>query len=92
VASLADKNELMGYILMKLVRPELNENYIIKTGYEPRKENLISELGIYGAYIADENEILINETGGFLLRTKSYGINEGGVASGYSALDSICLT
>ena len=52
MASLGDKNELMGYILMKLVRPELNENYIIKTGYEPRKENLISELGIYGAYIA----------------------------------------
>jgi len=33
--------------------------------------------------------MLVNETGGYLLRTKSYQVNEGGVASGYSALDSI---
>ena len=42
----------MGFILMRLVRPELNENYIIKSSYEPKKENLICELGIFGAYIA----------------------------------------
>ena len=39
----------------------------------------------------NDNEIITNETGGYLLRTKSYAVNEGGVASGYSALDSICL-
>jgi hypothetical protein len=33
----------------------------------------------------------LNETGGHLLRTKSVETNEGGVASGFSALDSIYL-
>lgn len=42
----------MGYILMKLVRPYLSENYIIKSGVHATKQNLISELGVYGVYIA----------------------------------------
>jgi hypothetical protein len=52
VESIKDKKELMGYILMKLVRPYLSENYIIKSGVHAKKVNLISELGIYGVYIA----------------------------------------
>jgi hypothetical protein len=35
--------------------------------------------------------MILNETGGYLLRTKPFEINEGGVATGYAALDSICL-
>jgi hypothetical protein len=34
---------------------------------------------------------MLNETGGYLLRTKSLETNEGGVASGYSALDTVYL-
>ncbi len=32
-----------------------------------------------------------NKTGGYLVRTKSVNVNEGGVATGYAALDSIYL-
>ena len=32
-----------------------------------------------------------NETGGYLVRTKSVEVNEGGVATGYAALDSVYL-
>lgn len=50
--TLNDKTELMGYILMKLVKPYLNENYIVKTNSPVEKQNLISEIGIFGVLIA----------------------------------------
>lgn len=91
VETLSDKKELMGYILMKLVKPYTAENYVIKAGNNIRKEILISEMGVFGVYIANGTNLLTNETGGYLLRSKPCDCNEGGVATGYSALDSICL-
>jgi hypothetical protein len=42
----------MGYILMKLVKPAVNQNFIIKTNKSTlEKENLISEMGIFGLVI-----------------------------------------
>lgn len=35
--------------------------------------------------------VLLSEYGGYLLRTKPDGVDEGGVASGYSVLNSIIL-
>ena len=53
LSSLQDKKELMGYILMKLVRPCLNQNFIVRAFKEQvKKEELICEIGIYGTYIA----------------------------------------
>ena len=52
MAALGDKNELMGYILMKLVQPYVNENYIIRSGSGLVRKQVISELGIYGVYLA----------------------------------------
>lgn len=89
VDSLKDKNELMGYILMKLVNPYVNQNYVIRTGEKSDKKNLISELGIYGYFINNGSNLVENQLGGYLLRTKSFDVNEGGVATGFSALDSI---
>ena len=66
----------------------------------------ISELGIYGTYLSygnlpsTANNIdiaiatsipLLNNYGGYLLRTKPEGVDEGGVASGYSVLSSVIL-
>ena len=77
---------------MKLIDPHVSENYIIKTGKEfIQKEKLISELGVFGVIISNNHEIVLNQTGGYLLRTKALGVNEGGVASGFAALDSICF-
>jgi hypothetical protein len=49
----------------------------------------ISEIGIFGAFIHDGTQITYNETGGYLCRTKKYLENEGGVATGYSVIDSL---
>jgi glutathione synthase len=50
-----------------------------------------SELGVYGTFVGEGGEVLLNKYAGFLLRTKSEGCDEGGVATGYSVLDSIAL-
>ena len=42
----------MGYILMKLVKPFISQNYIIKTNSVVETKNLISEIGIFGVFIA----------------------------------------
>jgi len=77
---------------MKLVQPRLGKNYIVRAGRPAQKEELISELGVFGYYIADGLTLIENQTTGYLLRTKSLGVNEGGVAAGFSALDSILLS
>lgn len=38
------------------------------------------------------NTVLLNEYAGYLLRTKQSGVDEGGVASGYSVLNSLILS
>lgn len=77
---------------MRIIKPFVSQNYVIKTNktaYE--KENLISELGIFGVVISKGAELLSSETGGYLIRTKPLHVNEGGVATGYAALDSLYL-
>jgi glutathione synthase len=37
-------------------------------------------------------ETIVNQYAGYLLRTKPDGVDEGGVASGYSVLNSIILS
>jgi len=60
----------------------------------------ISELGIFGTFVGYGSSSLSSDTavspilnnyGGYLLRTKPLGVDEGGVATGYSVLNSIIL-
>ena len=51
----------------------------------------LSELGVYGAFLGDEEEEHLNLTGGHLLRTKPDSSDEGGVAAGFAVIDSPCL-
>lgn len=52
---------------------------------------MISEISVLGYFISDKNTIIHNETGGYLVRTKRYLDNEGGVAAGYSVVDSFMV-
>ena len=92
-----------GYILMELIRtPEGAKNTVLRSDGSVVTGNVISELGIFGACLwrRDEGkggdgkagpEILHNEEGGYLLRTKGKDSDEGGVAAGFSSLDSLIL-
>ena len=50
--NLNDRSELKGYILMKLIKPILKPNYMIKNdSNEAIKGDFINEIGIYGCII-----------------------------------------
>lgn len=86
-----DEKEWDSYVLMELIDVKANtENYIIRDG-KISKEPVVSELGIYGTILFDEDSIRSNEYAGSLLRTKLNSSNEGGVVAGYGSVDSMCL-
>lgn len=51
----------------------------------------LSELGIYGTFVREGTNVLLNRQAGHLLRTKAATSDEGGVAAGFAVLDSPLL-
>ncbi|KAJ8324596.1 Glutathione synthetase [Batrachochytrium dendrobatidis] len=80
-------SERKAYILMDLIKPPPFKNTLVRNGVAINTE-VVSELGIYGAYISDGVQVHMNQTLGHLLRTKMSSSDEGGVAAGYAVLDS----
>ena len=90
-----------GYILMKLIQPPVNVgNYLVRSGGDRGAvlaKDVISELGIFGTVLFNEEPsaggitVQYERSGGHLLRTKGRESDEGGVAVGYSVIDSPLL-
>lgn len=95
--SIADSEERSQYILMEYIDSPLERNWLLlQDDIEDVKrlttsDQLVSELGIFGSVIADGSNIISNEAAGYLIRSKKYGVNEGGVASGYAGISSLIL-
>lgn len=89
---LIKEEEWGAYILMELINPPSFKNTIIR-GNDIIKEEIISELGVYGTILFNEStgDILENENAGFLLRSKVSSSNEGGVAAGFGCVDNVYL-
>ena len=93
--------EWPGWIAMRLIAaPEGLGNYLVRTadvgtGGGPVVEavDVVSELGIFGwaLFGGAGEESVKEEVAGWLLRTKEKGSDEGGVAAGFSVLDSLVL-
>lgn len=91
-------NERQAWIAMQLIHPPDTGNYLIRAGATdsqsqmPIKAETVSELGIFGwaLFGGDEKQIEEREVG-WLVRTKGKDSNEGGVATGFSVLDSLLL-
>ncbi|KAM6596847.1 hypothetical protein CsatA_007371 [Cannabis sativa] len=79
------------YILMQRIFPTVFSTYLLRDGI-CHKDDAISELGIYGAYLRNKERVIINEQCGYLMRTKVSSSDEGGVAAGFAVLDSLYLT
>jgi len=84
-----------GYVLMQRIFPSPQNTAFLRNS---KLEVLpsISELGIFGTFVGYGTSSLsqsvspiLNSYGGYLLRTKPLGVDEGGVATGYSVLNSI---
>lgn len=79
-----------GYILMQRIFPEVQRSYLLAGG-RIKEVDAISELGVFGVFLGNGEEALVNEGVGHLVRTKPLGVDEGGVASGYAVLNTPAL-
>lgn len=89
-----NQTERSAYILMERISPPISRSYMIRPGAAtpPEIVDMLSELGIFGAIIGSKDKILYNTQVGHMLRTKLSSANEGGVAAGLGALDSVFLS
>jgi glutathione synthase len=87
------ESDWKGWVLMELIQPPTEaSNVVLRSDGEVISGNVVGELGIFGTILWKSNgEILHNEEGGWLMRTKGKESNEGGVAAGFSSLDSVIL-
>lgn len=83
-------DERRAWIVMELIEP-LPFNSVFLREDKSIACEAVSELGIFGTFLFD-GELVSNKAAGYLLRTKAQGVLEGGVASGFSVLDSLHLT
>ena len=84
---------------MELIEPPALKNSIFREG-QVKTGEVIGELGVYGVCLwksghggesKGKGEVLENFEAGYLLRTKGRESEEGGVAAGFGAVDSVCL-
>lgn len=90
------QSEREAWIAMELIRtPQGLGNYLVRAGGANEgavQSEVISELGIFGwALFGGADGKVEEKEVGWLVRTKGKDSNEGGVAAGFSVLDSILL-
>lgn len=88
--------EREAWIAMELIVPlERLGNYLVRAGSGTEgaiKAEVVSELGIFGwALFGGADNTIKEKEVGWLVRTKGRDSDEGGVAAGFSVLDSILL-
>jgi len=80
---------LSEFILMERLFPPQQRAILLRNGQVEGAGMTISELGCFGTIVSTwDSQIVHNDYGGFLLRTKFSGVDEGGVASGFATLSS----
>uniref|UniRef100_A0A8B9MEJ8 Glutathione synthetase n=1 Tax=Accipiter nisus TaxID=211598 RepID=A0A8B9MEJ8_9AVES len=83
-----DSPERTSYILMDKIKPQPAMNYLLRAHSPLQVSECISELGIFGVYVRQDKEMVMNKAAGHLLRTKAIEHADGGVAAGVAVLDS----
>jgi len=88
--------EREAWIAMELIEtPKGVNNYLVRAGSGSQgavKTETISELGIFGwALFGPGAKEVKHEEAGWLVRTKGTNSDEGGIATGFSVLDSLLL-
>lgn len=83
--------ERTAYILMDKIHPAPVQNYLLRRDAPLQISDCLSELGVFGAYVRQGKDTVMNECVGHLLRTKSSEHSDGGVAAGVAVLDNPLL-
>jgi glutathione synthase len=84
-------SELSAHILMERIYPKERSGVLVRLG-KAEIAHSVCELGIYSVFLGNGSDVppVVNSPAGYLLRTKVEGTDEGGVAAGFSVLDSPC--
>lgn len=92
------EEDMEAWIVMELIKVRQDVGaYLVRSGEQPIKTDVVvSELGIFGWCLFRRSEygkagVQGEKTVGWLVRTKGKESDEGGVASGFSVLDSLFL-
>ncbi|KAG7999752.1 Glutathione synthetase [Nibea albiflora] len=83
--------ERTAYILMDKIHPAPVKNYLLRRDAPLQIRNCLSELGAFGTYVRQGEDMVMNECVGHLLRTKNSEDSDGGVAAGVAVLDNPLL-
>ena len=87
-----NRSVLTAYVLMERIFPMVQKSLLLRQGKVDLHPS-VSEYGVYGVFLGDNSDSpLMNECAGYLVRTKPVGVDEGGVATGYSVLSSLVLS
>jgi len=91
VAQLPER-ERAAWVAMELIRPPRGIGaHLVRSGGGRVRASVMSELGVFGWALFGEGRELKEEQAGWLVRTKAEDVDEGGVAAGFSVLDSVVL-
>lgn len=82
-----NEDERADYILMERIEPETHKTILFRDATFVNTA-CIAELGVYCLVLADSTKEVVNEYGGWLLRSKPADVEDGGVAAGRAFLDS----
>ncbi|CAL8369099.1 unnamed protein product [Lota lota] len=79
------------YILMDRIRPKVERNVLLRKDVALEPCGVAFELGIFGAYIRKERDMVLNVVAGHVMRTKGAEQCQGGVNRGMSVYDNLIL-
>lgn len=96
--NLRNSQERSQYILMEMINSPCVRNCLLsydkhaaQNQADITNERLVNELGIYGSILAEGGAFHTNKAAGYLVRSKRFGVKEGGVASGHAGISSLLL-
>lgn len=91
ILSTMPEAEWGNYVLMERILPKTHTATLVVDGQSETLE-CVSEIGRFGIALAEHGTLLRNDDCGYLVRTKSAEVDEGGVCAGYACLNSLALT
>ncbi|XP_038659610.1 glutathione synthetase [Scyliorhinus canicula] len=88
LGNIKDGPKRSAYILMDRIKPQTVKNYLLHPGSALKLSECVVELGVFGVYVRKCRKLVMNESPGHLLRTKSTEFADGGVSAGVAVLDT----
>ncbi|XP_022084070.1 glutathione synthetase-like isoform X2 [Acanthaster planci] len=88
---LSGKEERGAYILMEKIHGQVFKNYVVSGPRAHQASDMVTEYGPFGVIVSHGDQILLNKTTGYYMKSHSVNVAEGGISIGNAAMDSVAL-